>query len=158
MKRGWKKVLGWTLMISILSLNLAGMNAASASEEVAYPEIASGSSHSLAVKKDGTVWGWGNNDNYQLGNGTAERTHTPLQVPGLADVASVAAGSNFSAAVKKDGTIWIWGDNTYGQLGDGTQVSRKLPVQVKDPSDPTGYLTGVKQVALGQPMPTYPAS
>ncbi len=32
--------------------------------------IAAGSSHSLALKEDGTVWAWGSNQEGQLGNGT----------------------------------------------------------------------------------------
>jgi alpha-tubulin suppressor-like RCC1 family protein len=42
--------------------------------------IAAGDGHSLAVKSDGSVWAWGNNDIYQLGDGTYTDSSTPVQV------------------------------------------------------------------------------
>ena len=47
-----------------------------------------------------------------------------------------------------DGTVLAWGDDSVGQLGDGmTSSISPTPVQVVDPSDPTGFLTGVTAVA-----------
>jgi hypothetical protein len=46
-------------------------------------EAASGSSHILFVRSDGTVWGWGDNDGGQLGDRTRIRRTTPVQVIGL---------------------------------------------------------------------------
>ncbi|MEK5209631.1 RCC1 domain-containing protein, partial [Psychrobacillus sp. FSL H8-0510] len=94
-----------------------------------------GNLHSLAVKKDGTVWAWGNNGNSQLGDGTTTNRSTPVQVPGLTDVIQVKASDSFSLALKKDGTVWAWGNNRYGFLGDGTTTNRKVPVQVTGLTD-----------------------
>ena len=41
---------------------------------------ASGGSHSLALKADGTVWAWGNNNYGQLGEGTTSNKTIPVQV------------------------------------------------------------------------------
>lgn len=88
--------------------------------------IAAGGSHSLAVKKDGTVWAWGGNLNGVLGNGKetfmeSTKKHPegevignndqtlPVQVFGISDVVAVAANHSVSYALKKDGTIWGWG-------------------------------------------------
>ena len=83
--------------------------------------ISPGFDHNLALKGDGTVWAWGQNETYQLGQGTLDTEyHTiPIQVPGLTDVTAISAGANFSLALKKDGTVWAWGINSAGQLGDG---------------------------------------
>jgi alpha-tubulin suppressor-like RCC1 family protein len=83
--------------------------------------VSTGYDHNLALKGDGTVWGWGQNETYQLGLGDSDTEyHTqPIQVPGLADVIAISAGANFNLALKKDGTVWAWGDNGSGQLGDG---------------------------------------
>ena len=66
--------------------------------------IAGGYAHSLALKEDGTVVGWGW-DYY--GQATAPS--------GLTDVVQVAAGGYHSLAVKDDGTVVAWGGNGYGQ-------------------------------------------
>ena len=42
--------------------------------------IAAGLYHSLALKQDGTVWAWGDNDYGQLGDGTDTDRLTPVQV------------------------------------------------------------------------------
>ncbi len=52
-------------------------------------------------------------------------------------------------ALKADGTVWAWGRNSKGQLGDGTSIDRYSPVQVIDPSDSTGYLSGVLGISGG---------
>lgn len=43
-------------------------------------DVAGGSSHSLGLKADGTLWAWGLNDNYQLGNGTNVSSLVPIQI------------------------------------------------------------------------------
>ncbi|MBI1912648.1 MAG: RCC1 repeat-containing protein, partial [Deltaproteobacteria bacterium] len=81
--------------------------------------LAGGEFHSLAMKEDGTVWGWGWNLAGQLGDGTTENRHTPVQAIGLNNVISVSAGGEHSLAVKRDGTAWGWGSDSWGQLGQG---------------------------------------
>ncbi|MFC5471295.1 immunoglobulin-like domain-containing protein, partial [Cohnella suwonensis] len=90
----------------------------------------------MALKSDGTLWAWGDNDYGQLGDGTTTRRYTPVQV--LSGVQAIAAGARHSLALKSDGTLWAWGDNSVGDLGDGTTIDRHTPVQV---------LSGVQAVA-----------
>jgi hypothetical protein len=104
--------------------------------------IAGGGYHSLAVKKDGTVWTWGNNSYGQLGDGTTTQRLVPVQVSGLTNIKDVAGGQHYCLAVKNDGTVWAWGHNGEGELGDGTTVARRTPVQVSG-------LTGMTDVAAG---------
>jgi alpha-tubulin suppressor-like RCC1 family protein len=104
--------------------------------------IAAGTSHSLALKSDGTVWAWGNNTYGQLGDGTNTTRATPVQVAGLTNVTAIAAGNNHCMALKVDGTIWTWGDNVWGQLGDGTTIQKTSPVQVAIATGAAGFALG----------------
>ena len=90
----------------------------------------------MALKTDGTLWGWGTNTNGQIGIGTAVSISSPVQVGSLTDWAFVdTATGSFTAALKTDGTLWTWGFNSKGQLGDGTILSRSSPVQVGSLTD-----------------------
>jgi alpha-tubulin suppressor-like RCC1 family protein len=80
--------------------------------------MACGDEFSLALKSDGTVWGWGRN-NGQLGDGTTQEHHQPVQVPGLSAVTAIACGAAHSLALTPDGSVWSWGQNEQGQLGNG---------------------------------------
>ena len=92
--------------------------------------VAAGWGHSLALRRDGTLWGWGSNWEGQLGDGTRTGKLAPVQVQDITDVASIAAGDDYSLAVRRDGTFWAWGENWAGQLGDGTVGHRLAPRQV----------------------------
>ena len=66
--------------------------------------IVRGDKHSLAIRKDGTVVAWGNNNDGQC------------NVPqGLTGVVAISAGYCHSLALRKDGTVVAWGDNSQGQ-------------------------------------------
>ncbi|MGE5548948.1 MAG: OmpL47-type beta-barrel domain-containing protein, partial [Bacteroidota bacterium] len=113
--------------------------------------IGQGAYHSLAVKADGTVWAWGNNQLNQLGDGTATHRYTPVQVKGpggsgyLTNVSRVSGGNYHAVALKNDGTVWAWGYNNHGQLGNGTYTDSATPVQVKGALG-VGYITNVNTI------------
>ncbi len=92
--------------------------------------VSLGSSSACAVRKDGTVWCWGWNNDGQLGDGTNVNRPFPVQVKGLSDVVMVAAGDDDTCAVLQNGTAWCWGQNNFGQLGDGTTTESLVPVRV----------------------------
>jgi alpha-tubulin suppressor-like RCC1 family protein len=71
--------------------------------------ISAGYNHSMALKSDGTVWTWGDNDYGQLGDNSTNGSSVPLQVPNLTNVIVIASGSYHSMALKSDGTVWVWG-------------------------------------------------
>ena len=86
--------------------------------------------HSLALKRDGSVWAWGGNEYLSLGDGTTTDRWTPVQVRGLSGVVAIAAGLWHSLAIKNDGSAWAWGANEHSQLGDGTKTNRATPVRI----------------------------
>ncbi len=132
--------------------------------------IAAGDSHSLALKKDGTIWAWGSNRFGELGigdntgpdqcsdvvfGGAHPCSLTPVQVLGLSNVKAIAAGFfNNSLALKSDGTVWVWGINVFGQLGTGPtgpdkcggNACSRIPVQVKNLDSITALAGGGHRV------------
>ena len=110
--------------------------------------ILSGRQRSLLVRSDGTLWGWGDNWQGQLGIGNTLYQYFPVQITSLNSVSAAAGWASHSLAAKSDGMAWGWGFNGYGQLGDGTVIQRYTPVQVKDA---TGQpFVGVVAVAAGE--------
>src|SRR5262249_20574436 len=92
---------------------------------------------SLALQSNGTLLAWGNNDVGQLGDGTNNERHRPVQVLApsgsgfLTGVAKIGGGGFHTMALTTSGQLYAWGDNTYGQLGIGsTDLSRDRPVLV----------------------------
>jgi len=47
--------------------------------------IAVGAFHNLALKEDGSLWAWGNNEYGQLGTGDTQPRSQPVLVNGLSD-------------------------------------------------------------------------
>ena len=87
----------------------------------------------LALKTDGTIWAWGNDDSNQTGNPpSSESQITPIQVGTATDWVDVGAGASSTAfALKADGTIWGWGFNQSSLLVSSSSViSVATPIQV----------------------------
>ncbi|OQP44645.1 hypothetical protein A4H97_09780 [Niastella yeongjuensis] len=71
--------------------------------------VSAGWYFSVALKNDGTIWGWGSNSNGQLGDGTTTKRALPAQIGTASNWASITAGSSHCVALQSDGTIWNWG-------------------------------------------------
>ncbi|MCL2225684.1 MAG: hypothetical protein FWB96_12025 [Defluviitaleaceae bacterium] len=80
--------------------------------------IAAGGQHTLALRYDGTVWGWGLR--ILLGESRQGGPSPPIQVQGVYNVTAISAVDNHSLALRQDGTVLAWGRNAHGQLGNGT--------------------------------------
>ena len=86
-------------------------------------------SHMLAVKTDGSLWGWGYQYSGELGQGTVIDYYlSPVRIGSDSDWSTVACGSSygddFSLATKTSGKLYAWGGNFRGQLGGGDYVVR----------------------------------
>jgi alpha-tubulin suppressor-like RCC1 family protein len=82
--------------------------------------VSAGDESSMALRSDGTVWKWGENDYGEMGIGTSDTNAHPfaVQVPGLSNVVNSAARDYHNLVVATNGTVWTWGDNRYGGMGD----------------------------------------
>ncbi len=95
-----------------------------------WKQLSSKKDFTIALKSDGTVWGWGSNRYGQLGDGTTtDRDHPVQESTHATDWIQVTAGYTHTAAVKSNGTLWSWGENNSGQLGNNTSDDAHSPVQ-----------------------------
>ncbi|WP_081832036.1 Ig-like domain-containing protein [Prevotella sp. P6B1] len=94
-------------------------------------QVALGWQTVMALQQNGTLYGWGDNANDLLADGTQKDSYVPKQIMAGVDTVAISKWSNTNAAVvKNDGTLWTWGWNDVGQIGDGTTVQPEGPVQI----------------------------
>ena len=89
-----------------------------------------GADFSVALKSDGSLWGWGANGTGQLGDESIAEVHAPAHLGTASDWVSVAAGSDWTLAVRSDGSLWGWGANTSGKLGLVGVARQKTPARI----------------------------
>ena len=83
-----------------------------------WSSLSTGTMHTCAIRKDGTLWCWGRNFENQLGTNEPGFYAQPTQERSQAENwSSLQAGQRHVCAVKTDGTLWCWGDNTNGKTG-----------------------------------------
>ncbi len=79
--------------------------------------IAAGGGHSLVLKTNGVVLGWGDNSFGQA---------TPPA--GLNQVVAIAAGHNHSLALRTDGSVVAWGDNSLEQTNVPPEATNVIKI------------------------------
>ena len=84
--------------------------------------VGAGANHTLAIKRDGSLWAWGSNDFGQLGDGTNTSQNAPVQIGSERNWALVSGGENLSVAVRRDGTLWVWGSGYWGSYLQPTKI------------------------------------
>ena len=78
----------------------------------------------LALKTDGTIWAWGQDNNGQTGNPpSSDSQNTPIQIGTATDWIDIATSAGSTAfALKADGTLWGWGFNAGSLLVSSSSV------------------------------------
>ena len=89
--------------------------------------LSAGGTHTLALKSDGTVWGWGNNTYGELGDGTLVNKARPVQAIGLPRMIAIAAGEYHSVGIADDHTVWAWGQHHLSPFGNWVATPNQVP-------------------------------
>ncbi|WHH61338.1 S-layer homology domain-containing protein [Petroclostridium sp. X23] len=100
-----KKILVLLLAMSVLLPVFISTQPVHAMGESSY--IAAGWGTTFYVTKDGTLWGFGKNDQGLLMGSGKDYVSEPVKL--LNDVKSIAANRYAALAIKRDGTLWYWG-------------------------------------------------
>ena len=91
-------------------------------------ETSSSTDHTLALKKDGSLWAWGWNSSGQLGDNTTVTKLVPTKEFCQDNSwCMISAGVSNSAAIKLDGSLWTWGLGSCGRLGNNSSANRAFP-------------------------------
>jgi len=92
--------------------------------------VSAGSSYTMGIKTDGSLWGWGFNGSYRLGDNTTTDRKVPTAIAAGQKWASVSAGYEHTVGVKADGSLWGWGDNGYYQIVSNQTAFVKIPTAI----------------------------
>ncbi len=89
--------------------------------------------HTCGLVTGGTAYCWGDNEQGQLGLGSADIDPHPLPRPvpgGLVFVSLTAGLGRHTCGLVGSGAAYCWGENAFGALGTGSTTPRSTPVQV----------------------------
>lgn len=98
--------------------------------------VSCGANMTAGIKKNGSLWVWGENTLGFLGTNNTTHYSSPVQtVAGGTDWKIVMINEGGVGAIKTDGSLWGWGTNTYGRLGNNTTTPKSSPIQISRGSE-----------------------
>lgn len=109
-------------------------------------DISAGLGHSLALKEDGTVWGWGASSGLALGSKIVQTVSSgfseislPTQITELSDIKSISSREQYNTVINSSNEIIEWGNYTIGIPRKIEGISNVLDVS----AGPSGFSNGV---------------
>ena len=84
--------------------------------------IAGGQNTAYALRRDGTVWAWGDDVQDELGDDGSSPRQIPKRIRLPGEIVAIEAGAFSEYALRRDGTVWAWGSNSFLQLGTGGAI------------------------------------
>ncbi|KAI3853341.1 hypothetical protein MKX03_021895 [Papaver bracteatum] len=95
--------------------------------------VSCGGFFTTALTKEGQLWNWGANSNYELGRGNKVGGWKPQAVPSLQDIRiiQIACGGYHSLALTDEGKVLSWGHGGHGQLGHSSIENQKVPLLIE---------------------------
>ncbi|KAL0480892.1 ultraviolet-B receptor [Acrasis kona] len=138
-KRG--KVYGWG---KNSGGSLLGLNNTKTDEELSTPcliydlqeeatSLTCGDRHTIIQTASKKVYGFGENDNYQFGQGNTNPLSIATRLSSLDVFAKIWAVGSTTIGLTATNNLYGWGNNYYGQLGTQNQ-STSIPIPLKLPN------------------------
>lgn len=104
------------------------------------------------IMTDGSIRAWGNNANYELGDGTASARSYPTRSafpPGFTGASKLYyQAASCVYCIDNSGNLWAWGLNDYGQCANDNQLVTRVPFNASADAANSLYGKTVIQVAL----------
>lgn len=107
-----------------------------------WQNVAAGVDFSLGIREDGSLWGWGKNDDHQVSSNPSSQVAEPEPIGIRLGWKSLAAGRDHSLAIDADGALWGWGTNDRGQIGSSDRADVVEPRRIGESSDWTIVAAG----------------
>ncbi len=135
-----------SIKVSPVSPNTASLT------DVNFVSVAAGSSYSLALTSNNTVYAWGYNFDNRITSNTAADQYLPVLIDtsslGGKTITQIVA-NQYSGILTSTGEVYMWGTNTGGCLGDGTTMNRAAPTKTQGLGGVTIKKIAVNEVSLG---------
>lgn len=114
------------IMSFAAAICIASATYAAETESPAWNVVSASDNTTYAIKADGTLWGWGDNEEGELATGDQKlkNSSTPIQLgdENTWKAAYGARGAGFF--IKQDGTLWTVGSNEKGMSGVGDGLTK----------------------------------
>ncbi|KAF9112001.1 hypothetical protein BGX27_004150 [Mortierella sp. AM989] len=107
-----------------------------------FADIQGGEHHTIALTKDGKLYGFGRSDSHQLGLGYTEEpgledssshkkaVRHPTLITGLPSIKAVSVGGNHTLALTQTGEVYAWGFGEMLAVGNGVEEDVETPLKL----------------------------